>query len=254
METNSSPTSEQNKQSKSPRFRSVAYPSFTIQHCADLVTRIHKIFGNLTFTPRERLSKELNISDSHLQTQLSSCVQFGLLELKSKEGYKPTPLFTKLYRPTPNEKIEDAYLQAFQSPELYKGLIAQFNNQELPQEVGLAAILFRDYKVSDQASTAAAKIFVENAKFVNAINEDSQFKIPGSDENDEIPFVEVITPPNNSNSKDTFFLLESQSKPPTLEVKLPILLDDGKTINIPLPNGINKADLEKIKKVIDAYL
>lgn len=254
MEPSRSTSTEATKSTKTPRFRSVAYPSFTIQHCSDLVTRIHKIFGNLTFTGRDRLSKELNISDSHLQTQLSSCVQYGLLELKSGEGYKPTSLFTKIYRPTPTEKVEDAYLQAFQSPELYKGLVSQFNNQELPQEVGLAAILFRDYKVSDQASISAAKIFVENAKFVRALSEDSKFKIPGTETGEEIPFIEVPNPIVDVKAKETIFLPPSNFIETPTEIKLPILLDDGKTISIPLPNGLNRADLEKIKKVIDAYL
>lgn len=259
METVNSPQTEgaTPETPKIPRFRSVAYPSVTISHCAELVTKIQRIFGSLTFTSRDRIAKELNISEGHIQTQLSSCVQYNFLELRSGEGYKPTPLFIKIYRPVPGERIEDAYLEAFKNPELYKRLIEQFNGQELPQEAGLATILFRNYKVSDQASNLAAKIFIENANIAGALNGNSYFSVEGGgNEDDVIPFVEVKDPKEIIPANGTILLKPPAPKhePNPAAIKLPVLLEDGKVIEIPLPNGVKKEDLEKIKKVIDAYL
>lgn len=247
---------------KAARVRSVAYPSNTIEHCVGLTSDIFKIFGNV-FATREAISKQLEISDSHLQTQLSSCVQYGLLELKSKEGYKQTPLFTKIYKPLQSERKEDALLEAFKNPELYKNIIREHDNQTLTA-TGLAIILFRNHRVSDNASTIAAKVFIDNAAALGLINEDNLFSVNNIvsiaeplELSENIPSLnntpkddEVIyLPPNNieqninNNSKKYDF-------PP-----IPVFVDDdGNVAEIYLPKGFNRAHIERIIKVLTAQI
>lgn len=245
---------------KPPRFRSVAYPSNSIAHCVDLTTRINKVFGNITYTSREALSKELGISDSHLQSQLSSCVQYGLLELKPGDGYKPTPLFTKIYKPLPTENPTDALIECFQNPELYKVIIKQFDGVDLPQQGGLSTILYRNHKVSEQASSLVARIFIENAKAVGVLKEDNSFKIDQSNSSkDEIPFEEIKKQIKDEQPAGNFIILPPGTNPPGGEVNprrvvIPVLLDDGSSTEVPLPNGISRPDIERIVKILTAYL
>lgn len=247
---------------KASRIRSVAYPSNTIEHCVGLTSEIFKIFGNV-FATRDAISKQLDISDSHLQTQLSSCVQYGLLELKSKEGYKQTPLFTKVYKPLLSEKKENAILEAFKNPELYKNIIREHDNQTLTV-TGLAIILFRNHKVSDNASNLAAKVFIDNASALGLINDDNLFSI-----NNVISIAEQLelseVPPhvNNIHKDDEVIYLppnnieqntNNQSKkfdfPP-----IPVFVDDdGNVAEIYLPKGFNRAHIERIIKVLTAQI
>lgn len=244
---------------KIPRVRSVAYPSFTIQHCIELTSDIHKFFGNSVYVSREQISIKTEISDSHLQTQLSSCVQYGLLELKPKEGYKPTALFTKIYRPLPNENIRDSKLEAFNCPELYKKIISECNNQ-IHTIDSLSTILFRNYKVSEGAAPFAAKIFLENAKELLLIDEQNLLNIDGAKIDDALEVLEDIGSKGEPERlKEVKFLPphdESSATKPKLynHPPIPIFYDDGTIGELYLPNGFEKSKIEKTVKVLTAYL
>lgn len=247
---------------KVPRVRSVAYPSNTIEHCIKLVSNIYKLFGSSVYIARDQLAKKLSISESHIQTQLSSCVQYGLLELKAKLGYKPTKLFTKIYKPLPNEDVRLSKIEAFRQPELYQKIIAEYDN-EIHTVDALATILFRNYKVSETASTSAAKVFLENAKDLLLLNDDGLFQIsvvPDTDaievldgtieENTKNDAIEVkYLPPANDTPKEEKPQNKSFKHPP-----IPIFCEDGSVAELYLPNGFNKPDVERVVNVLKAYL
>lgn len=260
------PSSASNDEVKRFKFRvrSVSYPSNSIDHAVALTTNVYKFFGNSVYASREMISSKVGISDSHLQTQLSSCVQYGLLELKNKEGYKPTQLFTRIYKPLQTENVEDLKKEAFKNPELYKKVIQEHDNSVLTVD-GLATILFRNYKVSEQASRFAAKVFLENARALKLINEENFFNtgmvlqsdvIEVEDEDDdsereETPEYKFLPPPSEKKKEDRDGkgFQKSFNHPP-----IPIFLDGGAVAELYLPNGFNKTDLERVVKVITAYL
>lgn len=250
----------EDKLNKIPRVRSVAYPSNTVSHCVKLVETIYKIFGNSIFISREQIAQKTQISDSHLQTQLSSAVQYGLLEMKPKEGYKATSLFTKIYKPLPNEDVRLSHLEAFKQPELYKKVISEGNNQIYTVD-GLSTVLFRKYKVSENASKNAAKVFLENAKALLLIDEEGLFNIEGVED----PAVEVVVEENDS----------FEVKPPEVEVKflpppqggagspkksfnhppIPVFVDDdGNVAEVYLPMGFNREHISRVIKVLKAQI
>jgi hypothetical protein len=252
---------------KSTRIRSVAYPSNTIEHCIALTSTIFKLFGNV-FATRKAISEKTEISDSHLQTQLSSCVQYGLLELKSNEGYKHTLLFTKIYKPLPSEKKEDALLEAFKNPELYKSIIKN-HNQETLTAIGLSIILFRNHKVSESASHLASKIFIENANGLGLLNEENIFSVDSGvsiaetielsennsnrgDQNKEHDTEVIYLPPSQNNNSETnnYNPGKKYNSPP-----IPVFVDDtGLVAEVYLPNGYNKAHILRIIKVLTAQV
>lgn len=246
---------------KLPRIRSVAYPSNTIEHCIKLVSNIYKIFGSSIYIARDQIAKKLNISESHIQTQLSSCVQYGLLELKAKLGYKPTKLFTKIYKPLPNEDVRLSKIEAFSQPELYQKIISEYNG-EIHTIDALATILFRNLKVSESASTFAAKVFIENAKDLLLIDEEGLFQISTSKNVDTVEVLEEITediikddepevkylPPPSKSSEENH-VNKSFKHPP-----IPIFCEDGSVAELYLPNGFNKPDVERVVNVLKAYL
>jgi len=251
---------------KQSRIRSVAYPSNTIEHCVKLASTIYRLFGNV-FATREAISKKTEISDSHLQTQLSSCVQYGLLELKSNEGYKHTPLFIKIYKPLPSEKREDAVLEAFKNVELYKKIIKEHNEQILTVN-GLAISLFRNFKVSESASNLAAKIFLENANGLGLLNNENIFLIEnkvaiaetieseqhennGNGSKQQKNETEVIyLPPANNGNENKNTEQKKYNFPP-----IPIFVDDeGSVAEVYLPKGFNKQHIERVIKVLKAQI
>ncbi len=151
--------------------RSPSYPSYTLEYCIVMVTKIYDNFGSGNYyAKRGEIAKTLGFSEAHLQTQVSSANQYGLLELKSGEGYKPSPLFVKIYKPIDEEQKQLSLIEAFKSPKLYVSLIEKFENQVLPKINPLSNILLQHFKISPTASEKAATIFVDNAIFLNLLN------------------------------------------------------------------------------------
>lgn len=239
---------------KSPRVRSVAYPSLSLFECIDLTSQIYKIFGSATYTSRDVIAKQLGVSESHLQTQISSCVQFGLLELKSKEGYRPTDLYIIVRNPLPDESVSDAYVQLINNPPLYKAIIEQFNKDQLPQEAGLATILFRKHKVAEKVSLFAARVFIQSIIQCNFLDQENWILdiVEPRRAND---FVEVI----EDKKKDQIIYLptkaESVKKIEEADTEpIEILLDNGRKATVLMPKDYTKRDLERVVKIVGIYM
>lgn len=149
--------------------RSAAYPSYTIQESLDFAERIYKVYGNSYRATREEIATALNYSVGSLTQKVSAAVQYGLLDLKSKEGYKVTDLFVRWYRPISDNAKKEALQEAFKSPPLYADLINVFEGNILPPLKPLANILLQKHNISEKACDKAAEIFEQNSELVSAL-------------------------------------------------------------------------------------
>ncbi len=158
--------------------RSSSYPSYEINYCFKLVKRIYENFGSgKYYATRGEIAKIFGKSAAYMQRQISSSHQYGLLDLKTKEGYKPSQLFIKIHKPIDDDQKRKALLQCFMSPKLYGLLIEQFKNQILPSIDPLSNILLQHYNIFSNVSNKAATIFIENAKFLGLLTEDYFLRI-----------------------------------------------------------------------------
>jgi hypothetical protein len=254
---------------KAPRVRSVAYPSYGILACVSLTGRIAKEFTDLVFTPREDISKHLNLSGGALLMQLSSCVQYGLLTMKSKEGYKPTDLYKKINRPLPEENTNDFLKECLQKPELYKKLLVDLKDKELPTQAGLANILDRKYSVKGNAAALATKIFFKNLEDLYMISNNSfsfdleiePTELLDEDDNSNRMFENTNQGTNQPQTKEQppLYLLN----PPQSHIKqdenlryieIPIPLKDGRKAKLLMPERYTDEDIAKVYKVVNGYL
>ncbi|MBX3240174.1 MAG: hypothetical protein KIT80_03035 [Chitinophagaceae bacterium] len=250
--------------SRVSKIRSVSYPSYTLDSSLHFVGRINSEFTSLHFTPQEAISQTLGLSGGAFLQKLSTSVQYGLLQLKKGEGYKPTDLFAKINKPIPGENINDFYLECLQTPELYKRLFNDYKDKEVPSEAGLVNILDRLYSVKGAGAKLAAKIFLSNIRSANLINEKNQLVIgenyipyedvveKGTGEAGEVMVLPDQQPKGNS-------YLEQQSRsdlqPPTVyEKKIPVFLKGGREAVVALPDDFTDDDLNRIVKVLSAYV
>lgn len=252
---------------KQTRFRSVAYPSYTIAYCVELTKKINTHFGAYTFTSREDISKELQIPVGTLLMQLSSATQYNLLEMKSKEGYKPTDIFKKIYKPLNETEKKTAEIQALISPPLYLGLIEKFRGKQLPAVGGLAILLYRNYKVAEDASSKAARIFLENLEHLKVIDEENVLR---DDFNiiDDDPLSKAVDegytgtvyngnqldynqqPKNELPKNDTVIDVTSQLVDAPA---IPIFFEDGTIGKVLLPMNFTDKHLDRVIKVLSVY-
>ena len=250
---------------KTPKIRSVAYPSYSISSCIELTSLIDAEFTDIVYSLREDISKNLGLSGGALLMRLSSCVQYGLLELKSKEGYKPTPLYKKISKPLPSENVNDFLKECLLNPELYKKLINEFSNRQLPSTNGLANILDRNYAVKGNASTLAAKIFLNNLFALDLVDVDNTLNMDGQLIHTKDVVQEVVPEVYDDTQKKVLLLTDSESakineKTTTVrqvlstEIEIPIFLRGGRGARLIVPADFSDEDMQRVAKVVNGYL
>lgn len=261
METLNENVANATAQKKSTRLRSNAYPSITLETAVKISTSIKNEFTAINFTPVDAISKALKSSGGNFLMQMSSCVQYGLLQLKKGEGYKPTNSLTKIITPLPSENVNDTLLECLSRPPLYQKLFAAYKDKQLPTESGLINILDRLYEVHGAAAAIAAKVFFKNLTTANLISPSHELKlgtyipyevVDGEDQAEEQ--VEsnpaYILPPPKPASQNG-----EKPPPPLPKVKeIPIFLQDGREAKVVIPADFTDTDLKKIVKVLDAYV
>lgn len=247
--------------------RSASYPSYSIEYCLELTTKIYTNFGSGNyFAKREEIAKVLGISAAHVQTQVSSATQYGLLELKSGDGYKPSSLFRTIYKPV-NEIIKrEALIQVFKSPELYKSLIATYENETVPAILPLTNSLIHHHNISDTAASKAASLFIENARHFGFLNNNNELlfgdtpqvienEVYEEEEEEQaqpvnklpstVPTTRHTEKPYQENNQ--YFDLQS----PTNSIPFNIPLKGKRTAQIIVPSDVRPADFDFIVNFIN---
>ena len=152
--------------------RSAAYPYYSISQSLEFSDKIYKNYGKGYRATRELIAEALGVSVGSLAQKIGTAVQYGFLDVKSKEGYKVTDLFVQWKRPINEQSKKEALIEAFKNPNLYNDLINVFEGEILPPSKPLANILFQNHNISEKACDRAAQIFEENTELIDGLNED----------------------------------------------------------------------------------
>ncbi|MEK6153111.1 hypothetical protein WIW50_07620 [Flavobacteriaceae bacterium 3-367] len=169
--------------------RSASYPPHTLDYSLEFTEKVYKNFGNTYRSKREDIASALNVGVGTLNNKISASVQYGLIDVKPKEGYKVTDLFVRCYRPLNADDKILALREAFQTPKLYKTLIEVFEGNVLPPARPLSNILLHNHYISEVGCERAAKIFEENVETLGYLKDGRVFSFDPS-----IEFEEVVDP------------------------------------------------------------
>ena len=249
--------------SKKIRQRSVAYPAYTLDSCITFASKVDDQFTSAVYASAEDISKVLQTSGGAFLTQLSSCTQYGLLDLKKGEGYKSTNWLKKIKTPLPAENVNDTKIECLSKPPLYKKLISEFKDKQLPSEPGLANILNRNYELHGVGPKIAAKVFLKNLTAIGLIAAGNVLKL-----DTYIPFVEdEVQEKEEQNEpeedKPKVQLLITEKNPPNTpplngvnkeRKQIPIFLIENRQAIVDLPLDFTEEDLKRVVKVLNAYL
>lgn len=233
---------------KKPRERSREYPLYDIPFCVELTESINSKLGN-RFSSLAQLSKTFDKSVTYIASQLSSCKQYNLLELKKGDGYKPTDIFFKVTRGRTDSDKREALLACIKSPAIYGDFIQKYDGQELPSD--LPSIFYWDYKITEAAKDGAAKTFIDNLNFLGLITEDGKLIVDGKIEN-------LIGIPVNQNPP----IATTQSQvhqpvvsPPAIltplasgHKKADIKISNGRFVTLEFPADISSEEIDRLVK------
>ena len=235
---------ERNNKSKKPREKSAQYPSHDLSSCVEFIQTVERLGGKQV--AEGSLISELRLSSSKTKSytgKLSSCRQFGLLEYKASR-ISITERAELILYPTEEQKDvqrKQLIIEAFRSPTLYQQLIKRFDSKTLPKLDTLANILLNEYRIARAVKNSAAKVFVSSAKYAGVLGDNNILQTGR--------VYEAIAGEELSAETE---IHETGQKPPMGQVHaLKLALSGGKSAAITVPSDITKADVERLKKMLD---
>jgi len=224
--------------------RSVAYPGVSINETINFIGTVSKNFTANHIITRDDMAAVTKIKTVHRIT--AAAVQYGLL-VRAKSGYQISPLYKEFLNPVSEEEKNSILLSFFTSPKLYRELIEKYNKHVVPPE--LKSILIRYHKIAANAADEVVDIFMENARFVGAIN-DSDILDVSNVENIIVDAPKQaknepgFKPPDNS-------IMEALFNPNHGQEDVKIVLTESKYCFIKYPKNINEKDVLILKKWIE---
>ena len=183
------------------------------------------------------------------------------MDMKTGEGYKPSQDFIRIYKPISEEEKQQTKVECLLRPELYRQLIERFSGQQLPGVGGLAILLYRQYRVAEDASQKAAKVFLDNVESLGLVSDNIlKLSLHGIKTESDTAYTEVNVEQNllpvaqfnttETANKENVIDISSQlvDAPP-----IPIFLKGGKIARLIMPMGFTDEDLDKVIAVVGVY-
>lgn len=199
--------------------RSGSYPSKTLTDAEKFSVSVFQNVGetNLKYSD---LAKHGNVPVREADSFAVTAGQYGWMNKSHGKGYSAIPeVCNALRTPHNNDEKNKLYLQAFQSPPLYKSLITETNGKKTTEE-GLKISLIRNHGFTDAGAKVASKVFIDNAKFLGLIDGDDLFSIDADIVIDlsvvkEKQKKSVKAAPLNAVKKDAEKFKKQQQPPPS---------------------------------------
>lgn len=240
--------------------RSNSYPSISVAKAVEVTEVIYKNAGN-NFLPVEQIAKLLKKNPVYISQWLSSCVQYGLIELKFKVGYRPAFICKKIFKPFSDIEKNEALIECFKKPKLYQELISKYENHTIPSRSVLPNILDRDHNIYDDAAIKASDAFNDNISDLGLLNKDDELVF--SNENqvkintpEEIPeensLIEFKETQNNKMQGETITVYKKFESEDILKSEIPLTEDKKATLFY--PKNINISDIQILKAQIELLM
>lgn len=243
------------------RERSKEYPLYDLEYCINFTEQVRSKLGN-RFSTREQIASALGISEGNTISKVSSCKQYGLLELVKKEGYKPTDIFLKVTRGRNDAEKREALLYCIQHPTIYGDFIKKYNGQGLPTDI--ATIFFWDYKIAEKAKSSAADTFLQTLRFANVISPDNILSLGVEPNNSsdqikseeevhediqEVGSVKLLNPPKSNNDQEEIQYsggISTESR--TTDIRISI----DRYVKLSYPADISNKEIDAVIKKLES--
>ncbi|MGH8103729.1 MAG: hypothetical protein ACREJQ_04325 [bacterium] len=159
--------------SRPKRQRSSNYPRYNLELC---IHAAHELWGAYKRNELSGISKVISVTarmgkKHHTLGIIAAMRQFGLLEPRK---LRLTEFAERTVREKDAATRQPMLLEAFTQPPLYRKLISRWAQAPLPRIRTLADSLASEHKITEKAKARAARIFIESARYAQAITDAGQ--------------------------------------------------------------------------------
>lgn len=237
---------------KKPRERSKEYPQYDLNTCIQITEEINSKLGN-RFSSLTQIAKAIGNVETRASTKLSSCRQFGLVELRKKEGYKPTEAFYKATRGRTEQDKKDALIQCLKTPTIYGDFISKHNGEPIPSD--LPSIFYWDYKITEGAKNEAAEIFRTCLDQLGLIKDGKLNLTSANEEQEEEIVKEEVKIDEIKKDKETPIVNDGVQKiiPPAGKKSADIKIGVGRFVTVIFPENITNEEIDRFIKNLELW-
>lgn len=236
--------------------KSALYPSSTWAECEDLIAKIDKYNGKVSYDAVAQDYGLKSASTKSFRYKVSTSRQFGLVNTAGNT-LELTDLAKQYLYPINGYVQSEIKVKCFQLPPLYAKLIDRFNGRSLPSVTQLKNILFQDYKILKTVIETAAKCFLENAEQMGissngVLNYNSQSNSISESQEEQSDTKgrsnDIVESPTAATST-----IESASKAKSVEkdyIQQNYETESGKLAQIIIPKDATQDDLAAINDML----
>lgn len=235
-----------------PKERSAAFPSYTIEQCIEYALKFYIHFGDASYIPPEQMGQPIGRAAPTVRQIVSSCIQYGLIEKKHGQGYKPSSVIPKLRTPFDEEEALSIRRELFRRPPFYEFILSRYEGRILPkQPEAIKPFVVRDYRITASAADEALSIMYANVDALKLLTEDRVLSFASgptvtSFVDDALEIIDrVDTPP----PPDTPERKANSSQP-----SFPIALPGSRHCEFSFPADISRKELTHVTTLITSYV
>lgn len=250
------------------RQRSVSYPRYTLQQAEKLARKV--LDEGARHCDNDKVAKGTGYSGANNGAYValrSTAGQFGLV-VASGGFISLTEEWINAFASDSVDDLKRARQNAMQLPELYKLLIEEYRDKQIPSPEKLAQQLYLNqrYGITKEASQVAAQVFLDSASYAGLLDVKGFLRI-GTSVNAETVDVEsvneVVTAPfevGDVNDRQEIRNVQSTTRVDQIVKTVPELdkhemrLRNGQKAYLLVPVPLPKGEKERLKALIDLIL
>lgn len=147
------------------------YPGESILYCMSLCRKLNDEIGRTDFIPLKAIASVLGMKEKSISRKVAACRYYGLMEMEQGGGYMLAERFLKLDAVARGPAYKQALQECLGHTQLFAKLINKYQGAKLPKEKHLAELLAEKHAMLPTGAATAAKVFWENVRELNLIND-----------------------------------------------------------------------------------
>jgi hypothetical protein len=171
------------------RQKSSSYPGYTLRQAEELAKAAFDSGARNCDQDKVAQAAKYSASGGAFKVLRSTAKQFGLIKLEKNGCLSVTDEWIEVFHHSDNIQLsKEARRKAILRPTLYKHIIEEFTNRQLPTVEKLTRELHlnQKYGILKDAAGNAARLFLESANYVGLLNEQGYLINPIQDGREEV--------------------------------------------------------------------
>lgn len=279
--TDSQPASSANSFSESTashpvRQRSSPYPRYSLQKVEELA-RVVFDKGPLN-CDQELIGKATgytNFKSGSFTGLRAAASYFGLVISEGDRYFSVAQSWIDVFHSEDSDLLTQARQRAMQEPELYRQILEEYKDRQLPSPEKLARELYLNpkYRILKDAAVSAVQTFIDSAKYASLIDSKGFLRVGKSNQSAIVADVEQQTafePEQQPQSLVEQFTQQARSESPLAEItlsskveelaasggldRIEIRLRNGRKAYLFVPSPLTMEDKKRLKGYIDLIL